>query len=141
MRAPLSISVATFALLATLPGCNSTSGRLDPPDPALLVVAPTAASIKGGGKVQLNLSARDEAGQPVTPTGVTWTTSNAGVAAVAADGLVTGLGPGASKITAYWNGIHASSAITVTTDGESHGGCGTVEKTPSLSLKAVCVAR
>lgn len=140
MRAPLSFSfsVAALTVLAALPGCDSTSGSQAPPDPTPeLIVTPTAASITSGTSVRLSLSARDEDGRPVSTSGVSWTTSDANIAAVAGDGVVIGRQSGATRITAFWNGVQAASTITVTPRSES---CAPPAAKPNLSFKPKCLA-
>jgi len=65
-----------------------------------LFVTPPAASIPVGSAVQLTATARDEIGSPVSPPAVTWTSSDTTVATVNPRGLVTGMGPGTTTITA-----------------------------------------
>jgi alpha-tubulin suppressor-like RCC1 family protein len=50
---------------------------------------------------------------PVPPTQMQWETSNAAVAAVDADGRVTGVAAGSATITAHWNTYSASTRVTV----------------------------
>lgn len=141
MRALSSVPVLLFVVLST--ACNSP---LDPGGPkhgqALLVVAPSAATIKGGGKIQLNLRAQDEDGQTTRPTNVTWTSSNPKVAGVSADGVVSGLATGASQINAWWNGIQGISTVSVISDISVTKPCsdGPEPKQP-LKFQALCVAK
>ena len=119
MRARSSISVLVSVLLATAAcGTGTGTGPSDPP--ALLVVAPTAATIQGGKTLQLNLTAHDETGKSMTPTKVTWVSSDPRVAEVNSTGLVSGHSIGASEITAYWAGLSKQARITVT-EGSSGG--------------------
>ncbi len=119
MRALSSISVLVSVLL-TAAACGTGSGT-GPSDPAaLLVVAPSAATIQGGKTLQLNLTAHDETGKSVTPTKVTWVSSDPRVADVNGTGFVTGHSIGASEITVYWAGLTKHSRITVT-EGSSSG--------------------
>ena len=136
MRAYSSIPILLSIVLTGTACDTSPRGILDPGGASLLVVAPSAATIKGGAKLQLNLSARDESGQPAAATGVTWTTSNEQVATIAS-GVVTGRVPGRAQITAWWNGVHGVSLVTVVDSGSgSPRGCGGgPEKSKALLLK------
>lgn len=138
MRAPLSMSILAVSLLTALPGCNSTSRIVGPPDPTpQLIVAPGAATIQSGTRFQLALSARDANGQKATASNVAWITSEPSVAAVAGDGMVTGLAPGATKITAWWNGVYGTSTVTVTPGSAS---CAPPpSKHPDLVAKPACI--
>lgn len=142
MRARSTIPALLCAVWAAATACDtSPTGILDPGGAALLVIAPSAATIQGGSRLQLNLSAHDETGQTARPTGVTWTTSNERIARVASDGVVTGGDEGNAQITAWWNGVHGSSSLTVTT-GAGRPNCGGGGGgAPELALEKVCVAK
>lgn len=133
MRARSSISVLVSVLL-TAAACDSGPGPQGPPE-SLLIVAPTAATIQGGKKLQLNLTAHDETGKSVIPTKVTWVSSDPTVADVNGTGTVTGYSLGASEITAYWAGLASHSRITVAEgSGSGSGSCSTGgEFDPSFS--------
>jgi hypothetical protein len=124
MRALSSIPFLVSVVLIAA-ACES-SGDTSRHVPPLLIVAPTAGTIKSGAKLALYLTAHDEFGDPTVPTNVTWTSSDPKVAGVSGDGVVNGQGIGASDITAYWKGAHAISKITVTNGTES-GSCSTDE--------------
>jgi hypothetical protein len=114
---------------------------LEPGGPLLLVVAPSAASIPGGGKLRLNVTAQDETGQSTRPAGVTWTSSNARVAAVSTDGTVTGQTSGLTEITAYWNGVRGKSTVQVVGDAPGGPPCQGPGGGSKLALKQVCVPK
>jgi hypothetical protein len=138
MRAHLSTSALVLSLVTAMSGCNSTSGHLGPPDPTpQLIVAPNTATIESGTKLQLFLSAHDENGQTTTPFSVAWTTSDPVVASVAADGTVTGLAVGDTKITASWNGVYSAATIKVT---EGPRPCqAPPSKDPAIEAKTACI--
>ena len=73
----------------------------------------------------------------MTPSDVAWTTSNAKVASVSADGTVTGTSGGASQISAWWNGVRGGTTVTVI--GEKFEPCSVDGHRPGLSLKQICV--
>lgn len=58
-------------------------------------------------------SPRTSSGVPVTGRAVTWSSSDPGVATVAADGKVTAVSPGTTRITARVDGVSGSSDLTV----------------------------
>ena len=77
-------------------------------------VSPTTASISTGTTLQLTATPKDAAGNPLTGRTVTWTTSNATIATVDANGLVTGNAAGGPvTMTATSEGKSGSSAVTV----------------------------
>lgn len=142
MRARSSIPALLSVVFAATACDTSPGGPLGPQGgAALLVVAPSAATIRGGGKLQLNLAAHDENGQTARPSGVVWTTSNARIASVAQDGVVTGGDAGNAQVTAWWSGIHGTSSLTVTNSVEGPGGCQSGGGGGELSLQKICVAK
>jgi uncharacterized protein YjdB len=78
-------------------------------------VSPASASVQPGGTVQLTATPRDAAGNPLTGRTVTWATSDATIATVDANGLVTGKAVGGPvTITATSEGTSGTAAVTVT---------------------------
>lgn len=143
MRDRSTIPALMCTLLTVAAACSDTSPKwsFEPGGAALLVVAPSAAILRGGARLQLNLSAHDEQGQPAEPAGVIWTSSNPNVAEVAADGVVTGHETGASRITAWWNGTRGNSMVSVVGDAPGSQPCQTDGGHPQLSLKTICLSR
>ena len=83
-------------------------------DPVAAVdVTPAVTSVFVGATVQLTAIPKDASGNPLSGRGVTWATSDAGVATVDGKGLVAGTGPGAVTITATSEGKSGSAAVTV----------------------------
>lgn len=78
-----------------------------------VVVQPQGPSILQGASVQLSATVRDVNGTVVTDRVVTWTSSAASVASVSSSGVVTGVGPGSTTITATSEGKAGSSTVTV----------------------------
>ena len=140
MRAYSSIPVLLSVVLTATACGTSPVGISDSGGAALLVVAPSAATIRGGGTIQLNLSAHDGNGQATQLTDITWTTSNPSVATVSSDGIVTGRATGASLITAWWNGVHSLSAVTVIGDQPGTLPCPINPAAPEFLQKS-CVAQ
>jgi N-acyl-D-amino-acid deacylase len=71
----------------------------------------TTATVIVGGRTHLLATVRNGAGQVVS-SGVTWTSSNA-LAATVSGGVVAGLAPGQSTITARAGPAHAEALVTV----------------------------
>ena len=89
-----------------------------PPPPApvpttVSVTPPTASLTALGRTVQLTAEVRDQGGQVLTGVTVTWSSSNASVATVAANGLVTAVGGGIATITAAAGNATGSARVTV----------------------------
>jgi len=98
---------------------------------ASVVLLPNQASVAIGATFQLSASTLDAGGGTLTGRAIIWTTSNAAVATVNASGLVTGVAPGTTTITAASEGKTSTSTVTV-----SQGAVARVEVTPaSLSMQ------
>ena len=86
----------------------------DPPRATTVVVSPATARLTAlGATAQLSAQVRDQNGQAMTGTTVTWATNAAAVATVAATGLVTATGNGTATITATAGGVSGSATVTV----------------------------
>jgi uncharacterized protein YjdB len=80
---------------------------------ASLAVEPGSPQVEVGKALQLTVTARDAAGNPLTGRPVTLVSSNAAVATVNAAMLVQGVSPGTSTITATAEGKTATATVTV----------------------------
>ena len=108
-----SIAVAATALW--LMGCGGDDPMASPPVPTAtdVVVSPAETRLEAfGATVRLSAVVRDQNGQVMT-VAVTWTRSDAAVATVGTDGLVTAVGNGTTTITATAGGASGSAAVTV----------------------------
>lgn len=109
--------VRLYASLLVLAACGGGDGGT-PPGPTVSAVVitspgapPTLASI--GATSQFAAQPRDASGNPVAGAGVTWSSSNTGVATVSGGGLVTAVANGTTNITAT-SGTVQSAAVVVT---------------------------
>lgn len=111
-------------------GGGDSGGGDTPSTPTQITLTASSTTLKVGGTLQLKSNV----------TGVTYSSSNAQVATVSANGVVTGVGAGSVTITATKDGCtDGTIALTVTSDsssggGESGGGSGgTTEKSFSTN--------
>src|SRR5436309_6477415 len=81
---------------------------------ASVSVSPASANVIVGQTAQLAATPKDANGNPLSGRTVTWATSNAAVASVSGNGLVTGGAAGTATITASSEGQNGTAAITVT---------------------------
>ena len=81
---------------------------------ASVTVSPASASLQVGQTTQLTATPKDASGNPLAGRVVTWSSSNATVAAVNGTGLVSGQAAGSATITATSEGQSGTSSITVT---------------------------
>ena len=122
-------SVTITARSGTASGTASVT--VTPPPPvASVTVSPASATRVVQGRTQLSAVARDATGKVLAGRMIAWTTDNAAVATVGANGLVTAIGMGSAAVRATSEGVSGTAAITVTAislvavdPGESHA-CG-----------------
>jgi hypothetical protein len=120
-----------LASAALAVGCSSspTGPRDDeriigPQEPILrLFVAPSVATLSGGGRLALSASAASDDRSTVRAVSVTWTSSDEAVASVTSDGVVTGGLPGLAEITARSGLSTAVARITVLKAGPPEVAC------------------
>jgi uncharacterized protein YjdB len=102
-----SISATVEGKTATLP---VTVGLVPV---AFVAVSPPTTSLYVGGSMDLAAIASDSAGHQLAGRAISWTTSNASVAAVTPTGVVTGVASGTATITALVEGKTGTASITV----------------------------
>jgi hypothetical protein len=114
----ISIFVFIVAAMAmSLGGCGSNSSSQSSPPPVTLVsiaVTPTKPSIAVGGQQQFTATGTMSDGkmQDLT-TAAKWSSSDSTVATITNGGLVTGVKPGNTTISAAQGGINGSTSLTV----------------------------
>lgn len=96
----------TVVVNGTTGGTGGTSARVQV-NPALDTIPVI------GGTAQLNASATDASGSPVSPGLVTWSTLDPATATVNASGLVTGLAQGSARIVATYSGASDTARVVV----------------------------
>ena len=80
---------------------------------ASVVVTPSSNDLVVAQTTQLSAEVRDANGAPLTGRTVTWSTSNAQIATVTSQGVVTAIAPGAAGITASSEGQSGTATINV----------------------------
>lgn len=78
-----------------------------------VAVTPSPASVRVGGTVQLTATPYDAVGAAIGGKTATWSSSNTAVATVNGSGLVTGVSPGTTTISATIDGYTGSAPLTV----------------------------
>ena len=110
-----AVAAGSGTITATSEGQSGTAAMTVTNAPvASVTVSPAAASVTVGATTQLTATPKDANGTALSGRAVTWATSNAAVATVSANGLVTGVALGPATITATSEGQSGTSAITVT---------------------------
>ncbi len=81
---------------------------------ALLTMTPAIAAVRVGGSVQIRAQPLDAENVALVGRRITWSSSDATSARVDAEGIVTGVAPGAVTIVATCEGRSAQAAVTIT---------------------------
>ena len=87
-----------------------------PPNPVVtsVTVSPPSTSVANGATVTLAATVKDQQGNVMAGQTIAWSTSDASVATVSSNGVVTGVAAGSATITATSSGKSGTSSITVT---------------------------
>lgn len=109
-RFPSILAMLAVAVLSVA-GCDDSTGSDD--QIATLTVNPPTPTLNIGGVQQLVATPSTSSGRIVDNATVTWTTSAANVATVAANGLVTAVGGGSATITATVGDLSSNATVTV----------------------------
>lgn len=117
---------ATFNGRATLLLDSTTPSDL--PVISVLVTPNAPDNLPPGGAVQMDARGYDTGGRYATESSRTWSSSNPGVASVAADGALTAVSEGTATITATINGVAGSTTSIV------YGPMTSVSITPSSAV-------
>jgi O-glycosyl hydrolase len=113
-----SIVVVSSLVCACTVGQPTSPSNSSPPPPsassapAKISLSPAAVTVKVGSKVSVAAAVSNAAGQPVSNSTVTWTTSNAGIATVTG-GTITAVATGNAMVSASVNGLTAGTPVTV----------------------------
>ncbi|MEQ1693499.1 MAG: Ig-like domain-containing protein, partial [Gemmatimonas sp.] len=119
MRTTRILVATAIATLTACGGGGDTPTITTPTPPVVAAVAsvtvtPDAMQLLAPATLQLTAAMKDAAGNGLTNRAVAWSTSQAVVATVSADGMVTALGPGTTVVTATSEGRSGNATITVT---------------------------
>jgi uncharacterized protein YjdB/alpha-tubulin suppressor-like RCC1 family protein len=98
---------------AVSPGPGPGPGPNQPAPIVSIELTPATADVAVGRTAQLAATARDAAGNALAGRTFTWTSSATATATVDANGVVTGVAPGAVTVTVAGEGKNAIAAITV----------------------------
>ncbi|HET8724474.1 MAG TPA: Ig-like domain-containing protein [Anaeromyxobacteraceae bacterium] len=121
-------SATVTAATGALKGVASVTVRV--PEFAKLALTPAKTqTLKKGDKLGLKVAALDKKGQKVGGVPVAWKSSDARIATVSPEGVVTAVKKGSAKITASASGKSATVGVTVTdTAAKSKGKTSTTKK-------------
>jgi uncharacterized protein YjdB len=115
-----SAGVGSAQVLGTIDGVSGSATLtvlawpVETPAPVKSVtIAPGSVGVSTGSNAQLAVTLRDSVGNVLSDRVVSWTSSNAQVAAVS-NGRVTGVAAGTASITATSEGVSSTSSVTVT---------------------------
>ncbi len=109
-----ALRIGTVVIVVAVEGKrDSVPITVTPPAVAMVVIAPTTASLQVGGRTQLSVTARDAHDRPIQGRRVEWRSSDPTVAMVSPDGFVTAARVGQASITALIESQSASASVTV----------------------------
>jgi hypothetical protein len=114
MRAlyPFTALLSAAALLAACESNTGPDGPSDDPEPTVMNVAPSFATIEGQRVIKLTAILSGSAAEAPQEL-VTWSSSDTNVATVARGGLVEGRKAGRALITASWKSARGSATVVV----------------------------
>jgi uncharacterized protein YjdB len=108
-------TIGKATIRATVEGkVGATELTVGPRPPNAVVVTPAQVLVQPGKTAQLSVQVLDNLGREIPNSPVTWSSSDATIATVAADGLVTGVTNGEATITATSGGKTGTAHVTVT---------------------------
>ncbi len=116
-RAGIRRSVSVIVAAAPAPVDNRPEREPDPPPPdpapARVRISPRDQEVGSGESRSLSAAVLNAAGTPVSGTPVQWSSANASVATVTAQGRLTGQGAGSTHVVAQAGGIRDSILVRV----------------------------
>jgi plastocyanin len=112
----LSVACESDLITQVQPGPDSVPRPLDPSMFTTLEVVPSTVTLEQGSTVQLEIIARDQRGALLDAGGLTFSSSDPGIAKVNGVGAVTGVAPGTADITVTKTvaGVTRSAAVKAT---------------------------
>ncbi len=111
MTRRLAIAFLSFGIL--LPACGGSSGPDVTGSIATIVVTPALDTVVASASTVYSAEARDADGRTVGSVTFTWQVVNPSIAAVNAAGVVTGLQPGTTNVTASADGVTGQATVVV----------------------------
>ena len=115
-------SVRTSATLVVVAlwswSCGSTAPDVTPKVGAI-VVSPASSTITLNAQLPLQAEVRDDSGGVVPNTAITWTVEDSRIVSISADGIVTALAVGTSKVAANALGKSGIATVTVASNTSS----------------------
>jgi len=106
------------ALLAIAACSGSTTSDFAPDDVATVTVSPSASSVSIGGHVPLQAVVQDTAGNTLSGADIFWSIRDASIATISDDGVVTGVAPGTTQVSANVAGKSGLGTVTVARGAE-----------------------
>ena len=107
---------AAITLVTVSIACDSTS--VTSPDPFVVVVEPSEASLAIGESVQLTATVRNKDGDLLTDQPVSWEIDEPSVATLSSGGRVEGVGAGTATVTATSGPASGDAQVVVQPSGQ-----------------------
>ena len=115
----MSRSVRTLATMVGVALSSSSCGSTAPdvtPKVGAIVVSPASSTITLNAQLPLQAEVRDDSGSVVPDAAIIWTVQDSRVVSISADGIVTALAVGTSKVAANALGESGVATVTVATN-------------------------
>jgi uncharacterized protein YjdB len=110
-----AVAPGQATITATSEGANGTSAVSVSPKPvSSVIISPGQGTVTVGQTLQLSAAVTDDQGNVLTGRPISFTSGSPGVATISATGLVTGVAPGTTTITATSEGKTGTATVTVT---------------------------
>jgi lactocepin len=106
-------AIPALALLAMAACTSSTNDVATPSDIATVAVSPSTSSVSIGGHLSLGAVVQDAAGHTLSGADIFWSVQDASIATISDDGVVTGVAPGTTQVSANAAGKSGLGTITV----------------------------
>jgi len=105
--------VGVGAALALASCSSSPNDATTPSSVASVAVSPSSSSVSIGERLSLRAVVQDTSGQTVTDADIFWSTEDPSIVVISDDGVVTGVGPGTTRISANVAGKSGLGTISV----------------------------
>jgi len=112
----MSRSMRTLATMVVVAlsswSCGSTAPDVTP-KVGVIVVSPASSTITLNAQLPLQAEVRDDSGAVLSDADITWTVEDSRIVSISADGIVTALAVGTSKVAANARGKSGIATVTV----------------------------
>ncbi|MEO6444368.1 MAG: Ig-like domain-containing protein [Gemmatimonadaceae bacterium] len=111
-----AVNAGITTITASSGGVSATlSVSVVPVAVATVTIAPASVTLLPDSTARLIVTARDASGNALSGRTTTWSSANSAIATVSTSGVVTGVSPGSTSISAHVDGVTGTATVNVTT--------------------------